>query len=87
MAERDRWPALMSQELASEYLDIRPRTLRRVVADGTLVPVKMRGMIRFRRDDLDAYIESLPRGDSSKDIAARTPGKRSRGSAPGAVTA
>lgn len=78
MAERERWPALLSKELTAEYLDSGTRTIDRMMADGTLVPVKMRGMIKFRRDDLDAYIESLPRGDSSRDIAARTPGRRGK---------
>lgn len=78
MAERDRWPALLDKDLACEYLTCGSRTMDRLMAGGQIVPVKMGAILKFRRDDLDAYIESLPRGDSSRDIAARTPGRRAK---------
>lgn len=62
----DRWPALLSKETAAEYLDISIPTLEREMADGKLRPVMVRGkkLIRFRRTELDEYIEDLPRDDA-----------------------
>lgn len=67
-----RWPAAMTKELACEYLSISERTLDRMMADGDIRPVKIRGnMIRFRRIELDQFLEDLPHGDRPQDIAAR----------------
>jgi len=68
-----RWPALLDKQQAAEYLSISVRTLERLMADETLRPVAVRGsdLIRFRRIELDDYIQSLSHASNSKSIAAR----------------
>mgnify|MGYP002336469735 CR=1 FL=1 len=76
----DRWPALLNRELAAEYLAVSLRTFDTLAADGRVRPVAVRGnhLIRFRKSELDDFIDHLPRGDSSAAVAER--GKRLRGS-------
>lgn len=46
---------------AAEYLDVSPDTIRRLVAKGDLLAVKLGGSVRYARSDLDALIERLRR--------------------------
>jgi excisionase family DNA binding protein len=58
----ERWPALMSTSDAAEYLGLSESTLRRLRGGGELSSVRVRGVTRYRRIDLDRFIESLPEG-------------------------
>lgn len=74
-----RWPAAMSKELACEYLSVAERTLDRLVADGEIRPVRLRGnMVHFRRIDLDQFLEDRPYADKPEDIQARRPKSNTR---------
>ena len=67
------WPALMSIEVACEYLDLSPSSFRYLTKSAGVWPVDCHGLAlaRWRRKDLDGMIDSLPaRGGSS---APQTP--------------
>jgi excisionase family DNA binding protein len=64
----------MDRTIAAEYLCISVGTVDRLIADGKLKSVLVRGMPRYKRCDLDDYIDSLPAGNTSEAIAGRTPG-------------
>jgi excisionase family DNA binding protein len=56
-------PALISEKEAAELVGIKPRTWRRMSRSGVApAPVKLgkgeRPMIRFRRSELEAWIEA-----------------------------
>jgi excisionase family DNA binding protein len=53
---------LMTAREATEYLRISRATLHRLVIDGALPAVRIRGARRFRQKDLDALIR---RGSAS----------------------
>lgn len=59
----ERWPALLSRAEAAEYLGCSATTVSRLKAIGHLHTVSVRGLIKFRRAELDAFIESLPYAD------------------------
>lgn len=63
----ERWPALMSTEDAAEYLGLSVKSLHRLRAAERIRTVTIRdgSLIRFRRSDLDAFIEDLPYGNGS----------------------
>lgn len=53
-----RWPEFMTQKTAAAYLDLSPRTFRRLVdVEAMLVgdPRGKRALRRYRREDLDAW--------------------------------
>ena len=57
-------PALFTQELASYYLQMSLRDLDDLRRRGELIPVGNTKRVKFRKEDLDRYVESLPeRGD------------------------
>jgi excisionase family DNA binding protein len=47
---------LLSKASACEYLAVSERTLDRIVSDGELVAYRVRGQLRFRFDDIEAYL-------------------------------
>jgi hypothetical protein len=53
-------PAAFGREKAAEYLDISPRKLDDLQSRGLIVPVSLAGMKRFRRSDLDDFVDRLP---------------------------
>jgi len=53
--------ALFSPKNAADYLDVSTETLRRLVARGELLAVKLGGSTRYARVDLDALVERLRR--------------------------
>ena len=61
MAER--WPGLLDRSEAAEYLGVSTMTISREKACGRLRSVGIRGMIKYRREDLDQYIRDLPEAD------------------------
>ncbi len=52
---------LLTMNEASEYLKLSRATLYRLVRDGDLPSVRIRGARRFRKRDLDALIASAAR--------------------------
>lgn len=61
----DRWPALLTTGEACEYLGIGESTLRQLRAARVVRSVLVKGgsVVRFRRSDLDRFIEELPEGE------------------------
>ena len=52
-------PALMTREVAAYYISGSLRDIDELKASGELIPVGKSKRIKFRKDDLDRYIESL----------------------------
>lgn len=67
MSSGERWPALMPTEMAAEYLGISTRSLKRLQGAGRILPVTIRdgAFLRFRRTDLDAFVDELPYGSGT----------------------
>jgi excisionase family DNA binding protein len=63
----ERWPALLTTEDAAEYLGLSVKSLNRLRAAQRIKSVTVRdgSFIRFRRSDLDAFIEDLPYGNGT----------------------
>lgn len=61
----ERWPALMSRKDAAEYLGVSVSEIRNMKARGQIKSVLPRkgGDPKYRRSDLDQWIESLEYGD------------------------
>lgn len=53
-------PALMTRELAAYYLQISLSDLDALRANRELTPVGTTKRVKFRKSDLDEYIERLP---------------------------
>lgn len=52
-------PALLvNQATAARLLSVSRFTIRRMVAEGTLHPVRVRGAVRYRRDELESVARS-----------------------------
>ena len=49
---------LMTTDEAASFLSVSTRTLKRLVAEGALRAVKIRGSMRFKLEDLEAFIEA-----------------------------
>ena len=49
---------LMTPDEAAGFLSVSTRTLKRLVAEGALGAVKIRGSMRFKLEDLQAFIEA-----------------------------
>lgn len=55
-------PRLLTKRQAADYLSTSRRTVERLVAAGLLLPVRLgQRQVRFHREELDLFIESLPR--------------------------
>lgn len=68
------WPALMTREQASSYLSIGSAQLRLLIANGSIKPVMLPDNARdlkFRRYDLDKFIDSLDKAMSNEAIRKR----------------
>jgi excisionase family DNA binding protein len=48
----------MTPDEAAGFLSVSTRTLKRLVAEGKLGAVKIRGSMRFKLKDLEAFIEA-----------------------------
>ena len=62
MTEHRDW---LTSEEAAEYLQVHVNTVRRWAREGTIPAAKLgnRGGFRFRREDLDAFLETRRRPD------------------------
>lgn len=58
-------PALMKRETVAYYLDCSLRDVDQLRADGHLIPVGKGKWVKFRKDDVDAYVETLKERASS----------------------
>ena len=47
---------LMTPDEAAGFLSVSTRTLKRLVAEGALGAIKIRGSMRFKLEDLEAFI-------------------------------
>ncbi len=57
----ERWPALLTLSEAANYLNVGETTIKRLRATEEISSVRIRGsIIRYRRVDLDKFIEELP---------------------------
>lgn len=74
-----RWPALMTKATAAEYLGISERTLGTLVA-AREVPTVLIGVksIRYPKEGLDEWIQSLPHGQTASEKLARRPRSKSQ---------
>ena len=48
---------LLTPDEAAQFLSVSQRTVKRLVADGSLRAYKIRRSMRFRLEDLEAYVE------------------------------
>ena len=60
--------ALMTVDDVAAAISCSARTVRRLADDGTLHVVRIRGLVRFKRDEIDAWIA----GDCQSSRPART---------------
>ena len=59
----DRWPALLTLAEAARYLGVGETTVKQLRASEEISSVRIREkIIRYRRVDLDKFIEGLPEG-------------------------
>ena len=49
---------LMTPDEAASFLSVSTRTLKRLVAEDELEAVRIRGSMRFKLEDLEAFIEA-----------------------------
>lgn len=59
----ERWPALLSRAEAADYLGVSETTIAKLKAAEELRSVVLRSLIKYRRTDLDRFIDDLPYGD------------------------
>ena len=59
---------LLTVDDVAALLTCSARTVRRLADDGTLHVVRIRGLVRFKRDEIDAWIA----GDCQSSRPART---------------
>ncbi len=48
---------LLTPDEAAQFLSVSQRTVKRLVAEGSLRAYKVRSSMRFRLEDLEAYVE------------------------------
>lgn len=60
---RERWPSLLDTRQACEYLQVGVSTFQQLRAARKITSVRVtKSLIRYRRSDLDRFIESLEEG-------------------------
>ena len=50
--------ALLNVKQLSEWLQVKPSSVYQWAADGKIPALKIQGAIRFRRDDIEAWLEA-----------------------------
>lgn len=58
-------PKLMSKDIAAFYLSMSTRDIDRLRESGHITPVGDSKRVKFLKEDLDAYAESLPERTSA----------------------
>ena len=61
----------------SQYLKIKPSTLYAWAAQNKIPSVKIHGLIRFRKEEIDVWLESFKKGEQ-KPSSARYPMKEQK---------
>jgi len=56
-------PALMTRELAAAYISSSVREIDELRDRNKITPVGDSKRVRYRKDDLDRYIDGLPEGE------------------------
>lgn len=69
MIRLEAWPALMTRELAAAYIDGSVRDIDDLRARKEITPVGDTKRVKFRKTDLDRWIENLPERDREKASA------------------
>jgi len=64
--EEDIRSALLTIHELSQYLNIKRSTLYAWAAQGKIPHVKIHGLIRFKRDEVETWVESFQREDEGK---------------------
>ena len=59
----------------SQNLNIKPSTLYAWAAQGRIPHVKIHGLIRFKRDEVETWVESFQREDKGKALSLRSKSK------------
>ena len=59
--------ALLTYQETADRLRITVRTLYRIIDDGDLPPIKIRGSLRISVADLEAYLQRQRKGTSEDD--------------------
>lgn len=54
------WPALMTREIAAAYIAGSLRDVDELKSEGHITAVGEQKRIKFRKTDLDSWIDSLP---------------------------
>jgi len=49
---------LMTPDEAASFLSVSTRTIKRLVAEDKLIAIKIRRSMRFKLEDLEAYIQA-----------------------------
>lgn len=61
-------PLLLTKAETAQLLNVSPRTVQRLVAEGRLPLVRVAGAPRFRRVDVEGYVDDLA-GQTTKETA------------------
>lgn len=63
----------MDKQQAADYLSVSRSTLERLAdpSVGAVKPVVLKGLVRYRKRDLDELIEQLPSGNAAGQIRRR----------------
>ena len=56
---------LLNRKEAAKYLDISVQTLDRLVKEGTIIPVRLRRFVRFKKEDLDNPVQKQKNSSQS----------------------
>lgn len=64
---------LMTKSEICEMLQISERTLERIIADGDLPALRIRGQLRFLREDLLRYLARCGATEDPKPLAQKGP--------------
>lgn len=73
------WPALMDREQAMAYLSCSETALKRFVSADQIKPVLSGSLLRYRKRDLDLFIDQLPEDSSATRRVRRKRTAKARG--------
>jgi excisionase family DNA binding protein len=57
---------LLTIKEACEYLNLSRATIYKLIKEGKLTPIKIGRSTRLDKSDLDAFVESMKKGDKTK---------------------
>jgi excisionase family DNA binding protein len=56
---------LLKIDEAAEYLAVSPNTVRNLISEGSLIPVRVRADLRIELDEVERYIAALKEGSNN----------------------